>query len=118
MNNLANILTVARREFTVRVRTRSYQLGSAVLILGVLAFAFLPVIGRLLEGNQSQRIALHVTAANMPSDPAATLTAMLNSSAAQATPAGTRKRKRPRRDQKRLIACGDARKYLLSTRSR
>lgn len=87
MSNVANIIAIARREFTVRIRTRSYQLGSVVLVIGVLAFAFLPVIGRLFEGGETKPIALYVTATNLPSDPATTLTEILNAST-QATPGG------------------------------
>jgi ABC-2 type transport system permease protein len=87
VSNVANVLAVARREFTVRIRTRSYQLGSVAIILGVLAFAFLPVIGRVLEGGGTKPIALYVTATNLPANPAATLSAILNSATAQGVPA-------------------------------
>jgi ABC-2 type transport system permease protein len=86
MSNVSNILAVARREFTVRIRTRSYQFGSAAIILGVLAFAFLPVLGRVLEGGGAKSVALYVTATDLPADPAATLSAILNSATAQGVP--------------------------------
>ena len=35
MSTLSNILTVARREFIVRARTRSFVLGTVLLVVGV-----------------------------------------------------------------------------------
>jgi len=80
---LTNVLTVARREFTVRARTRSYRLGTVILVIGVLLFAFLPVIGQLVQGGEEKKIALYVNASDLPSDPATTFTALLNASQAQ-----------------------------------
>ena len=43
MNTWRNVGRVARREFGVRVRTRSFLFGTALLVLGVVAIALLPV---------------------------------------------------------------------------
>jgi len=80
---LTNVLTVARREFTVRARTRSYQIGTVVIVIGVLLFALLPVFGRLVAGGEAKKIAMTVTATDLPADPQATFTALLNASSTQ-----------------------------------
>ena len=79
---LTNVLTVARREFTVRARTRSYQIGTVVIVIGVLLFALLPVFGRLVAGGEAKKIAMTVAATDLPADPQATFTALLNGSSA------------------------------------
>ena len=82
---LTNVLTIARREFTVRARTRSYRVGTVVVVLGVLLFAFLPVLGRC-SGRRGQEDR-PVCQRNRPyPDPQATFTALLN-----ATPGQTRR---------------------------
>ena len=48
MSNLPNIRAVARREVTVRTRTRAFRLGTFVLLLGVAAIALAPVIVRAI----------------------------------------------------------------------
>ena len=35
MSTLSNVLNVARREFTVRIRTRTFLVGTVALVLGV-----------------------------------------------------------------------------------
>jgi ABC-2 type transport system permease protein len=83
MNGLGNVLTIARREFTVRARTRSYRIGTVIVVVAVLLFAFLPVVGQLIAGGEEKSIALVVTATDLPSEPQATFTALLNASQAQ-----------------------------------
>jgi len=78
MSNLANIIAVARREFGVRVRTRSFVFGTVLLVLGVAIIAFLPVIIRYLDRSDSERVAVYVSAPDLPTNPAVTLTALLN----------------------------------------
>ena len=82
MNNVANIINVARREFGVRVRTRSFMFGTVLLVLGVAIIAFLPVIIRYLDRSDSERVAVYVAAPELPTDPVVTLTALLNPTAA------------------------------------
>jgi ABC-2 type transport system permease protein len=82
---LTNILTIARREFTVRARTRSYRAGTVVVVIGVLLFAFLPVLGQVIQGGEQKTIALYVGATDLTHDPQATFTALLNASPAQAS---------------------------------
>ena len=49
MRKLATIATIARREYLVRVRTRSLALGTTILVLAIAAVAMLPVITRYLD---------------------------------------------------------------------
>src|SRR5512146_2484010 len=78
MSNLANIFNVARREFAVRVRTRSFVLGTVLLVLGVSVIAFLPVIIKYLDRSDTEKVAVYVAAPDLPTDPVPTLTALLN----------------------------------------
>ena len=80
MTSVRNIGAVARREYTVRVRTRSFVIGTVFLILAVLAIAFAPIIVRRIDQTYQQRIAVHIAAADLQGDPVATLTALLNAS--------------------------------------
>lgn len=81
MSNLPNILAVARREFNVRVRTRSYAIGTLFLVVGVVAIAFVPVVLRSIDQGATQRIAVRVGDVDLGADPAATLNALLNGGA-------------------------------------
>ena len=81
MSSLSNIFAVARREFRVRARTRSFRVGTLILVVAVVGIAFLPVIGRFLDRGEPERIGLHVAVQGMPVDPAATLDSLLNASA-------------------------------------
>ena len=78
MSNLANIAAVARREFMVRVRTRSFVLGTILLVGAVVAVALLPVIIRYVDRTETQEIAVYVAANDVAADPVASLEAILN----------------------------------------
>jgi ABC-2 type transport system permease protein len=78
MTSIANIATVARREFEVRARTRSFLLGTLLLVVGVLAIALLPVIVRVIDRQDATKVAIVVTADDLTADPLATLTRLLN----------------------------------------
>jgi ABC-type Na+ efflux pump, permease component len=78
MSTLRNIAAVARREFTVRVRTRSFLIGTALLILGVAVIAFVPVIIRYIDRTDSEKIAVYVGPTDLTADPVATLSSLLN----------------------------------------
>jgi ABC-2 type transport system permease protein len=82
MSAISNVATVAEREFRVRVRTRSFLMGTLLLVLGVIAIAMVPVILRVIEGTGgSQRIAVWTDVQDLGADPAATLGALLNAPA-------------------------------------
>ncbi len=78
MNGLSNVLAVARREYEIRVRTRSFLLGTLVLLLGVAAIAFAPIVVRAIDQSTQQRIAVHLTVTDLKTDPVAVLTAIVN----------------------------------------
>lgn len=81
MSNLRNIFNIANREFVVRVRTRSFIFGTALLVLGVAVIAFLPVIIRYIDRNMTEKVAVYVSAPDLSTDPVATLTVLLNPAA-------------------------------------
>ena len=85
MSGLANTISVARREYTVRVRTRSFVLGTALLVFSVIAVAMLPVIVRYLDQTGTQAIGVWVGADDVTTDPAAALEALLNAPTADET---------------------------------
>jgi len=86
MSTIANIATVARREFEVRVRTRSFMLGTLLLVVGVIAIALLPVIVRYVDRTDATQVAVVVTAPDLAGDPVATLDRLLNAPTAGADP--------------------------------
>ncbi len=77
MSDLPNIRAVVRRELTVRTRTRAFRFGTILLLLGVVAIAFAPVIVRVIEGASRDRIAVY-DGSDATTDPVATLSAVLN----------------------------------------
>jgi ABC-2 type transport system permease protein len=80
MTGLANVVAVARREYTIRVRTRSFLFGTLVLLLGVVAIAFAPIIVKAIDQSSQQKIAVLVTASDLKVDPVATLSVLVNAS--------------------------------------
>jgi ABC-2 type transport system permease protein len=78
MSTMSHIQAVARREARVRIRTRTFVLGTAFLVFGVVAIALVPVIVQYVEGNATQRVAVYVGASDLGTDPAPTLRALLN----------------------------------------
>jgi len=78
MIGLANVVAVARREYTIRIRTRSFVAGTLILALSIIAIAFAPMIVKALDQSSQQRIAVHVGAAGLTSDPVTTLSVLVN----------------------------------------
>jgi len=78
MTGLGNITAVIRREYPVRVRTRSFVIGTALLVLAVVAVALVPVLIRFLDRNEPQRIAVYVDAGDLAADPIASLELLLD----------------------------------------
>lgn len=77
---IANILTVARREFMARVATRTYSVTTLILVLAAVAVGLAPVaIGYFAPGTS--RVAVYVGAADLSGDPVATLDHLLNPAA-------------------------------------
>jgi ABC-2 type transport system permease protein len=88
MTSIPNILTVARREFLIRARTRTFLLGTAILVVAVIAVALLPVIIRYVDRSSPTEIGVWVGAEDVASDPVADLQRLLNASAGQLPPGG------------------------------
>jgi ABC-2 type transport system permease protein len=82
-----NVTAVARREYTIRMRTRSFLFGTLALVVGVIAIGLAPVIIRAIDQRDAQQIAVHVNAVDLKSDPVATLTTLLNASTDIGAPA-------------------------------
>ena len=79
MSDLSNIAAVAEREYRVRVRTRSFIVGTILVVAGVIAIAMVPLILRAIEGTgATSRVTVWTDVADLPADPAATLAALLN----------------------------------------
>jgi ABC-2 type transport system permease protein len=78
MSTISNIGAVARREFSVRVRTRSYIFATLLLIVGVAVIAFVPVIIRYVDRGDTEQVAVYVGPSDMGTDPVTTLTMLLN----------------------------------------
>jgi ABC-2 type transport system permease protein len=58
MSTVTNIGNVARREYLVRVRTRSFVFGTLLLVAGVAVIAFLPLIIRQVDSIAATKIAI------------------------------------------------------------
>jgi ABC-2 type transport system permease protein len=89
VSGISNVVAIARREFLVRVRTRTFLLGTAILVIAVIAVAMLPVITRYVDQSAPQAIGVWVGTDDIASDPVADLERLLNASAAQATSGAT-----------------------------
>jgi ABC-2 type transport system permease protein len=70
-----NAWHVARREYTTRVRTRTFAIVTAVLAVVGLGLALAPVLIRAIEGNSQTRIGLDAAEGTVP---ATTLGSILN----------------------------------------
>ena len=77
---VANIIAVARREYTVRVGKRSFVLGTLALLIGIVAIAFAPIIIKAIDQSAQQKIAVHVAAPGLRTDPVTTISASMNAS--------------------------------------
>jgi len=78
MSTMSHMTSVARREATVRIRTRTFILGTLLLVLGVVAIAMVPVIVQYVEGSATQRVTVYVGTSDLRADPAPMLRTLLN----------------------------------------
>ena len=78
MSNLSNITTIARREYGVRVRTRSFVFGTAMLVIGVIAIALLPIIIRFVDQIDQTRVVVSAETQVESATAVATLDQLLN----------------------------------------
>jgi ABC-2 type transport system permease protein len=79
MTTIDNIATVARREYSVRIRTRSFAFATILLIVGVAVIAFLPVIIRAIEGTNTTKVAVVAPTQELGQRASMTISSLLNS---------------------------------------
>ena len=89
MTSLPNIQAIARREFLIRARTRTFVLGTAILVIAVVVVAMLPVIIRYVDRTSAEQIGVWVGVDDIASDPVADLQRLLNASAGEPSSGGT-----------------------------
>ena len=85
MSSFANVVTVARREYTVRARTRSFLIGTALLIVGVVVIAWLPVIVGQVDRSDATKIVVASPDAALAATTSTSLGALLNAPTGSAT---------------------------------
>jgi ABC-2 type transport system permease protein len=76
-----NAWVVARREYEVRVRNRTFAILTVLLMVVGLGLALAPVLFRVLGGDEPTRIAVVVDASDPPANAAAFLDQALNGTA-------------------------------------
>src|SRR4029077_4155309 len=77
-----NAYYVARREYLIRTRSRTFAILTIAIALVGLALTLLPLGIRLIGADKPSRIAVYSTLTDLSSDPATTLQASLNASSA------------------------------------
>jgi ABC-2 type transport system permease protein len=77
---LPNAWHIARREYRQRTQTRTFVIITGFLALIGIGIALLPVLGKLISGDQTTTIAVYSTDAELESATAASLTHLLNAS--------------------------------------
>lgn len=80
MSTVRNIGAVARREYGVRIRTRSFVFATILLVVSVAVIAFLPVIIRALEGTSSTKVAIVAPTEALGQRSSMIITSLLDSS--------------------------------------
>ena len=78
MRRSANIVAIARREFMIRVGTRSFMLGTALLVIGVVAMAFLPVLIGKIDSVDATKLAVAAPEATLAARAETTISTLLN----------------------------------------
>src|SRR6266550_1614574 len=84
-----NAYYVARREYVIRVRTRTFAILTVAIALVGLALTLFPLGVRLIGGDRPSRIAVYSTLADLSVNPAETLEESLNASVASAQAGAT-----------------------------
>jgi ABC-2 type transport system permease protein len=80
-----NAYHVARREYTVRVRNRTFAILTIGLAIVGLGLALLPLGIKLIGGEKPVKVAVYTTATDLSVDPVATLQSVLNSMSSTGT---------------------------------
>jgi ABC-2 type transport system permease protein len=78
---LGNVATVARREYVVRARSRSFLIGTALLLVGVIAIAFAPALIERLGRTNPTQVAITSTDSGLAASAAAALEPILTGAA-------------------------------------
>jgi ABC-2 type transport system permease protein len=73
-----NAWHIARREYRQRTRSRMFVIATAFLAVIGLGIAMLPVLGRLITGDQTTTIAVHSSDAQLESATVTSMTQLLN----------------------------------------
>ncbi len=81
MRGIDNIIAIARREFTIRIRTRSFLLGTLLLVVGVVAIALLPVVISKIDSVNATKVTVVAADEALAARAAATISTLLNASA-------------------------------------
>ncbi len=76
-----NAWHIARREYLTRVRTRTFAIVTVLLAVIGIGIAMLPIVGRLIGGDQTTTIAVHAADGKLQSTTVAALRLILNASA-------------------------------------
>jgi ABC-2 type transport system permease protein len=78
MQTWRNILTVARREYLVRARTRSFVLGTLLLVAGVVVIAYVPLIMNRIAAGDTTEVAVASDEPGLADRAATSMAALLN----------------------------------------
>lgn len=84
--DLRNVLVIARREFTVRARTRAFRFGTVLLVVGAVALALAPIGIRWIDRQVTTKVAV-ATTAQLGFDPVAQAAVVLNAGSEADNPA-------------------------------
>ena len=80
-----NILTVARREYLVRARTRSFVLGTLLLVAGVVVIAYVPLIMNRIAAFDTTDVAIVAQEPGLADKAASSMGTLLNAAASGGT---------------------------------
>ena len=81
MNRTANIIAIARREFTIRIRTRSFTVGTLLLVLGVVLIALLPTVIGKIDTVDATKVTVVAADNALAQRSATTISTLLNAGA-------------------------------------
>lgn len=85
MSHISNIVLIARREVAVRIRTRTFLIGTLLLVAGVVLIAFLPVIIGHFDQTGSTKVAVVSEEPAVATRAQTTITSLLNAGPATDT---------------------------------
>ncbi len=86
MSRTGNVVTVARREFSIRIKTRSFVFGTLLLVAGVLLIAVLPTVITKIDSVDATRVTVVAGDDALAQRSATTISTLLNANAGAAQP--------------------------------